>query len=69
MPALAGQDFLGKWTGATANELFERIRTTMPQASPGSLSPQQYVDIVAHIFRPQQISCRTRRHSTLTPPR
>ena len=50
VPALAGQDFLGKWTGATANELFERIRTTMPQASPGSLSPQQYVDIVAHIF-------------------
>ena len=50
MPALVGQDFLGKWTGATAGELFERIRTTMPQASPGSLSPQQYADIVAHIF-------------------
>ena len=50
VPALAGADFLGKWTGATAGELFERIRTTMPQASPGSLSPQQYADIVAHIF-------------------
>jgi S-disulfanyl-L-cysteine oxidoreductase SoxD len=50
VPALVGADFLGKWTGATAGELFERIRTTMPQASPGSLSPQQYADIVAHIF-------------------
>jgi mono/diheme cytochrome c family protein len=50
VPALAGADFLGKWTGATAGELFERIRTTMPQASPGSLSPQQYADILAHIF-------------------
>ena len=50
VPALAGSEFLGKWTGATAGELFERIRTTMPQASPGSLSPQQYADIIAHIF-------------------
>jgi mono/diheme cytochrome c family protein len=50
VPALVGGDFLGKWTGATAGELFERIRTTMPQASPGSLSPQQYADIVALIF-------------------
>jgi mono/diheme cytochrome c family protein len=50
VPALAGADFLSKWTGATAGELFERIRTTMPQASPGSLSPQQYADIIAHIF-------------------
>jgi len=50
VPALVGADFLGKWTGATAGELFERIRTTMPQASPGSLSPQEYADIVAHIF-------------------
>jgi mono/diheme cytochrome c family protein len=50
VPALAGADFLSKWTGATAGELFERIQTTMPQASPGSLSPQQYADIIAHIF-------------------
>jgi len=50
VPALAGSDFLAKWTGATAAELLERISSTMPQASPGSLSPQQYVDIVAHIF-------------------
>ena len=50
VPALVGPDFLGRWTGATAGELFERIRSTMPQTSPGSLSPQQYADIVAFIF-------------------
>jgi len=50
VPGLVGPDFLGKWTGATAGELFERIRTTMPQTSPGSLSPQQYADVLALIF-------------------
>jgi S-disulfanyl-L-cysteine oxidoreductase SoxD len=50
VPTLVGPDFLGKWTGATAGELFERISTTMPQTSPGSLSPQQYADILALIF-------------------
>ena len=50
VPALVGADFLGKWTGATASELFERIRSTMPQTSPGSLNPQQYADILALIF-------------------
>ena len=50
VPALVGPDFLGKWTGATAGELFEQIRSTMPQDSPGSLSPQQYADVVALIF-------------------
>jgi mono/diheme cytochrome c family protein len=50
VPALVGQDFLSKWTGATAGELFERIRTTMPQAAPGSLTAQQYADVLAYIF-------------------
>ena len=50
VPALVGADFLGKWTGATAGELFEQIRSTMPQDSPGSLTPQQYADVVALIF-------------------
>jgi len=50
VPALVGPDFLGKWTGATAGELFEQIRSTMPQDSPGSLTPQQYADVLALIF-------------------
>jgi len=49
-PALAGDAFLEKWNGKTADDLFELIRTTMPADSPGRLSRQQYVDIVAFIF-------------------
>ena len=49
-PALAGDAFLEKWDGKTVDELFEVIRTTMPADSPGRLSRQQYVDIVAFMF-------------------
>jgi mono/diheme cytochrome c family protein len=49
-PALAGDAFLEKWNGKTVDELFEVIRTTMPADSPGRLSRQQYVDIVAYMF-------------------
>jgi mono/diheme cytochrome c family protein len=49
-PALAGDAFLDKWNGKTVNDLFELIRGTMPADSPGRLSRQQYVDIVAFMF-------------------
>jgi mono/diheme cytochrome c family protein len=37
-PALAGGEFLSNWNGLTLGDLFERIRTTMPQNKAGSLS-------------------------------
>jgi len=37
-PALAGGEFLSNWNGLTLGDLFERIRTTMPQNRPGKLS-------------------------------
>ena len=49
-PALAGDAFLEKWNGKTVDDLFELIRSTMPADSPGTLSRQQYVDIVAFMF-------------------
>jgi mono/diheme cytochrome c family protein len=49
-PALAGDAFLDKWKGATLNDLFERIRTTMPADSPGRLGRGQCVDILAYIL-------------------
>src|SRR4029453_4742693 len=48
--ALVGPDFLLQWGDLTVDELFQRIRTTMPQDSPSSLSAQTYVDIVAYIL-------------------
>ncbi len=50
-PALAGDAFLEKWNGKTVDDLYELIRTTMPADSPGRLSRQQYVDIVAFMFQ------------------
>jgi len=49
-PALAGDEFLRKWNGKTAGDLFELIRKTMPSEDPGSLSRRQYADIVAYIL-------------------
>jgi len=49
-PALAGDAFLQHWQGLSADELFERIRNTMPQQKPHSLSDQVYVDIVAYLL-------------------
>jgi mono/diheme cytochrome c family protein len=50
VPSLAGEDFLDSWTGKTAADLFERIRTSMPLASPGALTPQEYADVLAYIL-------------------
>ena len=49
-PPLAGGEFMAGWDGLTVGDLFERIRISMPQNSPGSLSGQQNVDILSFIF-------------------
>jgi hypothetical protein len=43
-------EFIQAWSGMTVADLFERIRISMPQDSPGRLSRQQYADIVARIL-------------------
>jgi quinoprotein glucose dehydrogenase len=50
-PALSGGPFNANWNGLTLGDLFERIRISMPQNSPGSLSRQAYVDILAFMLR------------------
>jgi quinoprotein glucose dehydrogenase len=50
-PALTGPGFYANWEGETLNALFERIRMTMPQDNPGTLSRAQNADIVAHMLR------------------
>ena len=49
-PALAGPAFFGSWNEAPLGDFFERIRISMPQDKPGSLSRQQTADIVAYIL-------------------
>jgi mono/diheme cytochrome c family protein len=49
-PPLATGDFLSGWDGLTLGDLFERMRISMPQNAPGSLSGQQNADILAFIL-------------------
>ena len=35
----------------TVADLFERVRTTMPQNDPGTLSRDQYADVVAFLLK------------------
>ena len=49
-PALAGARFLAKWRNRSVDELFERVRVSMPPDRPGTLSRQRIADILAYIF-------------------
>ena len=49
-PALAGPDFKSNWSGLSVDDLFERIKVSMPGDDPGSLSRQQTADILAFVF-------------------
>lgn len=51
VPALVGGKFIAEWTGLTLADLFERVHTTMPQDNPGSLTREQYADIVAFLLK------------------
>ena len=51
VPPLAGDDFLGLWEGKSVKELFEFIKTNMPQDSKGSLDPKAYADIASYILQ------------------
>ena len=48
IPGLAGADFQARWKNV--GELFEKIQTTMPAISPGSLSAAQTADVIAHML-------------------
>ncbi|MFN7928410.1 MAG: PQQ-binding-like beta-propeller repeat protein, partial [Blastocatellia bacterium] len=49
--ALSGTKFAGKWNGKSVDDLFFITRTQMPYGAGGSLSQQEYIDIVAHLLR------------------
>jgi S-disulfanyl-L-cysteine oxidoreductase SoxD len=50
-PALTGTTFYANWEGETLDALFERMRSSMPQDAPGSLSRAQNADILAHMLK------------------
>lgn len=50
-PPLTGSQFLGNWNSLTTNDLFDRIKTTMPLNDPGTLSGRTVADIEAFILQ------------------
>jgi alcohol dehydrogenase (cytochrome c) len=50
-PPLAGSTFMSSWGTHTTQELFTRIRTSMPPENPNGLPADTYVSIVAFLLR------------------
>ena len=50
-PSLTGPEFLFSWNRKPASGLFDYARMFMPPGQAGSLSGQQYADIVAALFK------------------
>jgi S-disulfanyl-L-cysteine oxidoreductase SoxD len=50
-PSLTGGDFNTNWNDLALNDLFERIRISMPADKPGTLSRQEAADVVAFILQ------------------
>ena len=49
-PPLSGGVFLRGWKGQTVANLYQYARSEMPQGNAGSLTDQQYADIIAYMF-------------------
>ncbi len=47
---LAGKGFVARWKGVTLNDLYKKIRDTMPVDSPGSLSADDYLAVAAYLL-------------------
>ncbi len=50
-PGLTGGEFVSHYDQLTVADLFDRVRTTMPQNDPGTLSRDQYADVVAFLLK------------------
>jgi mono/diheme cytochrome c family protein len=53
-PPLTGSAFMANWSGLTVGDLFERIRVSMPEGRPGTLSRQQNADILSYMLSVNQ---------------
>ncbi|HSM35509.1 MAG TPA: c-type cytochrome [Longimicrobiales bacterium] len=49
-PPLARAAFLRRWDGRSLATLYEYIRATMPESTPGSLPDQEYIDLIAYML-------------------
>ena len=65
-PGLTGGEFTANWNDLSIGDLYERIRISMPQSAPGSLTRQQNSDILSYILRKMNNPVGTTELSTST---
>jgi mono/diheme cytochrome c family protein len=54
-PSLVGSEFSGDWNGLSLGDLADRVRVSMPQDNPQSLTREQTADLVAAILHANQM--------------
>ena len=59
-PLLNDYVFQDTWKNRSVGELFDRIRNSMPQNEPGTLSPQRTAEIVAYILSANELPAGNR---------
>jgi hypothetical protein len=55
-----GTQFQFEWRRRTVWDFYREISRTMPEDAPGSLEPQQYVDIISYVLRANGFSAGDR---------
>lgn len=50
-PALTKDEFLSAWTGQKLDDLYSRIKETMPADKPGTLSADANADLLAFVLK------------------
>lgn len=50
-PALKGDSFVLRWSDSSVDDMLTTISSSMPADSPGSLTSQQYLDIVTYLLQ------------------
>jgi len=43
--------FLRRWSGKTVGVLFDTVSSTMPEKNPGSLTNEQYADVLTYVLQ------------------
>jgi mono/diheme cytochrome c family protein len=51
---LVGSAFLGNWRDLTLDQLFDKIRTSMPPDNPKSIATRDVADLVAYLLAQNQ---------------
>jgi mono/diheme cytochrome c family protein len=47
---LTGARFTANWNGVSVGDMFERVKVSMPNDRPGTLSRQQTADVLSYVF-------------------